>query len=149
MVSDWKSDVGCDKAATAAERWSAAVVTPVTVRVQQRRWDCARGLACPTLRGTTALLVLTIFAETAWADVAPPPLIKRLDDATRAKVLAALAGLIILGFAMVWLTWLGARVVQRYRQGTSYHSPTPRPGEHDWARRPLAGSEPDEPPVDP
>src|SRR5438105_1161527 len=42
------------------------------------------------------------------------PLIKRLDDQTRAKVLSALAGLIILGFAMVLLAWLGARVVQRY-----------------------------------
>lgn len=65
------------------------------------------------------------------------PLIKRLDDATRAKVLAALAALIILGFAMVLLAWLGARVVQRYRRGTSYFSPTPRPGEHAWAKKPL------------
>jgi hypothetical protein len=65
------------------------------------------------------------------------PLIKRLDDATRAKVLSALAGLIILGFAMVFLTWLGARFVQRYRHGTAYFRPTPRPGEHDWARKPL------------
>ena len=65
------------------------------------------------------------------------PLIKRLDDATRAKVLAALAALIILGFAMVLLTWLTARVVQRYRRGTSYFRPTPRPGEHAWAKKPL------------
>ena len=55
------------------------------------------------------------------------PLIDRLDDASRAKVLAALAGLIILGFAMVLLTWLFARTVQRYRRGTSYFQPTPRP----------------------
>jgi hypothetical protein len=65
------------------------------------------------------------------------PLIKRLDDATRAKVLAALAGLIILGFAMVLLTWLGARITQRYRRGSAHFRPTPRPGEHDWARKPL------------
>jgi hypothetical protein len=65
------------------------------------------------------------------------PLVKRLDDATRAKVLAALAGLVILGFAMVLLTWLAARVVQRYRRGTSYFQPTSRPGEHEWARRPI------------
>jgi hypothetical protein len=62
------------------------------------------------------------------------PLIKRLDDPTRAKVLAALAGLIILGFAVVLLTWLGARVTQRYRRGTSYFQPTVRPSEHEWAR---------------
>jgi hypothetical protein len=65
------------------------------------------------------------------------PLIKRLDDPTRAKVLAALAGLIILGFAMVLLAWLGARMAQRYRQGTPYFRPTPRPGEHDWTKKPL------------
>jgi hypothetical protein len=67
----------------------------------------------------------------------PAAPIQKLDDPTRARALAALAGLIILGFAMVLLTWLTARVVQRYRQGTSYFRPTPRPGEHDWARKPL------------
>jgi hypothetical protein len=72
----------------------------------------------------------------AFAQERVPP-IKQLDDAMRAKVLAALAALIILGFAMVMLTWLAARVVQRYRHGTSYFTPTPRPGEHAWAKKPL------------
>jgi Na+/melibiose symporter-like transporter len=76
-------------------------------------------------------------AATAWADVAPTPLIKRLPGPTRAKVLAALAGLIILGFGMVALIWLAARVTQRYRHRTPYFRPTPRPGEHDWAKKPL------------
>jgi hypothetical protein len=74
------------------------------------------------------------------------PLIKRMDDAMRAKVLAALAGLIILGFAMVLLVWLGARVTQRYRRGASYFRPTARPGEHEWARKPL-GPDDSEPPT--
>ena len=87
-------------------------------------------------------------ASTAWADL-PPPLIKRLDGATRARVLAALAGLIILGFAMVLLTWLGARMVQRYRQGSGVFRPTPRPGEHDWAKTPLVPGEGEPPPADP
>jgi hypothetical protein len=52
-------------------------------------------------------------------------------------VLAALAGLIILGFGMVALIWLAARVTQRYRHRTPYFRPTPRPGEHDWAKKPL------------
>jgi hypothetical protein len=76
----------------------------------------------------------------------PAPLIKRLDDPTRAKVLAALAGLIILGFGMVLLAWLGARVTQRYRRGTSYFRPTTRPGEHEWTRNPLADGD-GEPPT--
>lgn len=76
----------------------------------------------------------------------PAPPIKRMDDAMRAKVLAALAGLIILGFAMVLLAWLGARMTQRYRRGASYFRPTARPGEHEWARKPLGPGD-SEPPT--
>jgi hypothetical protein len=83
-----------------------------------------------------ALFWLLLHQAVAWADV-PVPAIKRMDGATKAKVLAAMAGLIILGFGMVALVWLGARVVQRYRHGSSVFRPTPRPGEHDWARKPL------------
>jgi hypothetical protein len=71
------------------------------------------------------------------------PLIKRLDDSTRAKVLATLAGLVILGFAMVLLTWLGARITQRYRHSAAFFKPTARPGEHEWARKPLDESDSD------
>jgi hypothetical protein len=39
---------------------------------------------------------------TAWADVSP---IRWIDGATKAKVLAALAGLIVLGFKIVALNW--------------------------------------------
>src|SRR4051794_35468103 len=87
---------------------------------------------------TSGALVLE-WAVLAEAQTAP---LRRLDDQTRAKVLSALAGLIILGFAMVLLAWLGARVVQRYRRGTSYFRPTSRPSEHDWARKPLNPQEP-------
>jgi hypothetical protein len=89
----------------------------------------------------TAFLFMAMHASAAYAETAQAPALKRMDDATRAKVLAALAGLIILGFGMVALAWLGARVVQRYRQGSSVFRPTPRPGEHDWARKPLDGDE--------
>lgn len=65
------------------------------------------------------------------------PLIKRLPGEKRGPVLAALAGLIILGMAMVALIWLGARFTQRYRNRKPYFQPTPRPGEHDWAKRPM------------
>jgi hypothetical protein len=67
--------------------------------------------------------------------------LKKLDGATRAKVQAALAALIILGFAMAVLTWLGARVTRRYMHGTSYHKPTPRPGTSDWSPQPLQPGE--------
>jgi len=90
------------------------------------------------------MVFLAMNAMVCWAQEqqAEAPL-QKLDDPTRARALAALAGLIILGFAMVLLTWLGARVVQRYRQGTSYFRPTRRPSEHDWARKPLIQDEPD------
>ncbi len=84
------------------------------------------------------------FVPRLLAQETPLP-IKRLDDATRAKVLAALAGLIILGFAMVLLTWLAARVAQRYRRGTAFFRPTARPGEHAWANKPIHSPESDAP----
>ncbi|MEX2027745.1 MAG: hypothetical protein WEH44_10590, partial [Pirellulaceae bacterium] len=62
---------------------------------------------------------------------------KQLDPSTRAKVMAALGALVILGFAMVALTWLGARVTRRYMQRTSYHRPTSRPERSDWSPQPL------------
>jgi hypothetical protein len=79
-----------------------------------------------------AALVLSCGLAAAQDDMPP---IKRLDDASRAKVLAALAGLIILGFALVLLAWLGARITQRYRRGTSYFEPTKRPESSRHAPR--------------
>jgi hypothetical protein len=89
------------------------------------------------LAWATASLLLALNAIPSLAEETPAPPIRQMDGATKAKVLAALAGLIILGFGMVALIWLGARVAQRYRQGSSFFRPTPRPGEHDWARKPL------------
>lgn len=88
-------------------------------------------IGCASFVGAFLMNTAVAFAQQ------PQPLIKRVDDATRAKVLAALAGLVILGFGLVLLAWLGARLTQRYRQGTSYFRPTARPGEHDWAKKPL------------
>jgi len=89
-------------------------------------------------------MAIVLFAAQAAAQEQPSTLpLKRLDDPTRAKVLAALGALIILGFGMVLLTWLGARMTQRYRHRTPFFRPTQRPGEHDWAKKPLAP--PDEP----
>ncbi|HMC10860.1 MAG TPA: hypothetical protein VKH44_06205 [Pirellulaceae bacterium] len=87
-----------------------------------------------------ASFAAALLPASAWADESAP-LIKRLDDPTRAKVLAALAALVMLGFAMVLLTWLGARIVHRYRHGASYFRPTIRPSEHEWAKKPLPPSD--------
>jgi hypothetical protein len=95
-------------------------------------------------RTFAVLLALTLITIPIFAFAQEPTVpLKQLDDQSRARVLAAVAALIILGFGMVLLTWLGARVTQRYRQGVSYMRPTPRPGEHDWAKRPLVPREPD------
>ena len=62
-------------------------------------------------------------------------LIDRLDGATKAKVLSALAGLVILGFAMMLLAWLGGRAVKRYMNS----GPGPRRSRidsDDWAVQP-------------
>jgi hypothetical protein len=101
-----------------------------------------------TARSWILALAAIAFANCVAVAEEPRPLIRRLDDPTRAKVLAALAGLIILGFSMVLLTWLAARVVQRYRHGTPFFRPTTRPGEHAWAKKPLIPSDPEPPTPD-
>ena len=70
------------------------------------------------------------------------PLIGRLDDQTRTKVLAALAGLVILGFLLLALVWMGARLTRRYMNSSSRYVPPKRTALDldDWARKPLADS---------
>jgi hypothetical protein len=66
----------------------------------------------------------------------------RLDPLSRAKVLSALAALIILGFAMVIFTWWGARATRRYMRGgdrTRWSPPLSAPD--DWAQKPLHRSD--------
>ncbi|MGE0758380.1 MAG: hypothetical protein AB7O38_15235, partial [Pirellulaceae bacterium] len=82
----------------------------------------------------TPLVVHTLGLHGLLSDQQPQNLLTRLDPAMRAKVLAAMAGLIILGFGMVALAWLGARVTRRYmNQGNRDRPP---PDENDWARKP-------------
>lgn len=89
-------------------------------------------------------LLFWLFATcAAWADLPQIPL-KRLPGPQRAAVLAALGGLIILGFAMVLLTWLGARVTRRYMQGSPRFKTATRPQQSDWSPQPLQpGEKPD------
>lgn len=91
-----------------------------------------------------ALVLLGALCSTAVAveseDDSPPPLpIEKLDSATRAKALAAIAALVILGFAMIALTWLGARVTRRYMNPPDYKPHRSKFAEHtdDWAEKPL------------
>lgn len=78
---------------------------------------------------------------------APPPTkaaLERLEPERRAKVLAALAGLIILGFGLVMLAWLGARATRRYMRREPLLFQKPPQGtpvrEKDWAEKPLDDS---------
>lgn len=73
------------------------------------------------------------------------PLLRRLDPATRAKVLAAFAALIILGFTMMVLIWLGGRFTRRYiNQQPWRRQETPPINPDDWATKPLVQDEIDE-----
>jgi len=70
---------------------------------------------------------------------AQPPLL-RMKPRDRARVLAALAGLIILGFALVLLAWWGARFTRRYLRRPwpgQQRGQTPPVSEFDWANKPL------------
>jgi hypothetical protein len=66
------------------------------------------------------------------AEVADPPL-KQLDPQSRAGVLLALAGLVILGLGMIALVWLGAQHVRRLAR----QRPIERPREKSsWTAAP-------------
>jgi hypothetical protein len=68
------------------------------------------------------------------------PLFLRLEPEDRVRVVAALAGLIILGFAMVLLVSWGARATRRY-MNRPVHSPrSGDPQVDDWAKKPLIPS---------
>lgn len=62
------------------------------------------------------------------------PGIDKLDGATRARVLAALAALVILGFGLVLLVWMGARYTRRY-MGYGPSGPSGGVRTDEWVRR--------------
>jgi hypothetical protein len=64
-------------------------------------------------------------------------LLTRLDSERRAKVLAALAGLIILGFGLVALAWLGARFTRRYMNQGTDDNRSQKDDPDDWAATPM------------
>jgi hypothetical protein len=69
--------------------------------------------------------------------------IQRLDGVTRAKVLAALAGLIIVALALVAFIWLAARVARRYmKRATNDPAPSKYASQtDDWAQKPITGDD--------
>ena len=60
--------------------------------------------------------------------------IDKLDGATRARVLAALASLIILGFGLVLLAWMAGRFTRRY-MGSGPSGPSQAIRTEEWVRR--------------
>ena len=71
------------------------------------------------------------------AEEASKPVIMRLDPGRRATVLAAIAGLIILGFLMIVLTWLGARMTRRYMGPKLKPLSTAPARDEEWTRPPA------------
>ena len=65
---------------------------------------------------------------------------ERLDPHSRATVLAALAGLLILGSGMILLAWLAGRAARRYMQHSTKRRTFTRGSsalQDDWAAKPL------------
>jgi len=77
---------------------------------------------------------------TVWlaAEKQAEPLLTRLDPATRAKVLMALLGLVLVGLSLIAFAWLGGR---RLRQLASKPLPPTQPHEDRWYRKPLVPPE--------
>ncbi len=81
------------------------------------------------------------------AEEKPQIPLDKLDGATKAKVLAALAGLVILWFALILFIWWGARITRRYMKSQFDKAPESKPvniDRDDWARKPLVASGEDE-----
>ena len=72
-------------------------------------------------------LQFTMFA------VQKQPALMRMDGARRAKVLATLAGLLILGVALMVLAWMAARATRRYMNRGERPPARPKPNVDDWA----------------
>jgi len=80
---------------------------PATLRVQRERRAVAPGAGLrPGIAGWLAVIALLFVA----AEPAPA---KKLDPVSRAKVLMALTGLVLLGCGMVAGVMLGGRMVRR------------------------------------
>jgi hypothetical protein len=62
-------------------------------------------------------------------------LIERLPPVTKAKVLLALLGIVLLGLGMILLIALGARYVRRLSRAQVAPS---KPQPDDWYRKPLS-----------
>jgi hypothetical protein len=77
---------------------------------------------------------------------APGPLIERLDPQRRAAVLAALAGLILLGIGLVLLVWLGGIAARRRNRVERVRTERLRalhpPQVSDWDRKQPADDNP-------
>lgn len=93
--------------------------------------------AAAIFASSSLALESSAFAIELLADVVPFPPIERRY--ARAAGLAAIAGLIILGFALVLLIWWGARYTRRYMNAPVAHHPTARPPAEDWTepQRPV------------
>ena len=95
-------------------------------------------------RLSAILSLSTILATVPWArgDVAQQEevLLNRLDESTRAKVILALSGLVLLGILMMGLTWLTFRMLRKQFRRTDdvIERQKHNRGQDDWARKPLA-----------
>jgi hypothetical protein len=63
--------------------------------------------------------------------------LQQMKPEMRAKVLAALAGFVILGFGLIALASIGARVTRRYMNQEPSRRRDVTQFEDDWATKPL------------
>ncbi len=87
------------------------------------------------------LLALASLLSAAEKEQAP---IKKLDGRTKARVIAAFGGLIILGIAMLVITWLAMRAARRRVKAAKkvqQESEFAKFGLDDWAEKPLIATD--------
>jgi hypothetical protein len=86
------------------------------------------------------MVTTTTIANTAVAAClamqSQPPVWARMNPEDRARVFAALGGLVVLGIALILLAWWGARATRRYINQPTKPVRPPIPVD-DWATRRL------------
>lgn len=82
--------------------------------------------------GTFGNIVSGLLAQAA------EPAASGVDPSVKVRLFAALVGLVILGFGLVLLAWLGGRATRRYMaSGHSLTTSSKLPSDDDWAKKPL------------
>ena len=71
---------------------------------------------------------------------------EQLEPEIRVRILSMLFGIIVIGVGLIFLVWIGARIVRRYTGISPIESTSENhaPNDDDWWKKPLVTAEDEE-----